>query len=951
MRTREEFLRFVLPTSGNYCLWVCKGRGENIRQELYGSVDELLSKVDGWVSREYNVFFAVGSFQTLANRTQENVESVKSFFLDLDAGENKKNAYPTTEDALVALKGFIKNTGFPKPNIIKSGSGLHVYWVFEKEIPKEEWQPYADGFKKLCEDSGLIIDPAVPADSARVLRVPYTKHVKDPNNPLDVVPLIEAPAVPFDLLKSLVSPVQTDMWANRPRFAQLDETTKALAGNFSHVFKNILIKSIEGNGCAQLAYIYENQEEIPEPLWRAGLSIAIHCEDGLKAIHKISDKHPEYNAEITESKALATKGPYTCETFKKLNPSLCAQCPHKITSPILLDSTLKEADPDAVIHQYDPQTDEVVDYPIPELPFPYFRGANGGIYRKPMSVKTEEGEEEELEPVLIYARDFYVVQRIHDPEYGESALLRLHLPKDGVREFLAPLADILSKDKFKNIIGKNGVAARDKQVNEIMAYVTRCIEHLQNTVKSAIGKTQMGWQDNNSSYVIGDREIFAGRVEYSPPSSSILGLVPKFKKAGSFHEWKDVINSYRAQEYAQRAYVFFHAFGTPLMRFMKNTKGFVVCTYGKGSGTGKTTVLQAVASAYGDPDLLLMNAESTPNSVANRLGTFQNIPVTVDEITELDPTVKAKMIYGATYGIGKERMEAGRNVERVNNITWQSCMLTSSNTAVDQEILSIKAAPEGILNRLLCLKAYDDLKTDPSVARNNFNRLFKNYGHAMEIYMEYVVSNLPECIALLDAVQERLERAAGILSTERFWSNDAATTITGGIISKRLGLHDIPITPVFNYIVEEIRTKRKEKKTFIIDDDDIISHYMYDNINRMVIANGQAGRTGLDSAAILSPRGNDLVMRFEPDTKLLYISVSDFRLYCTKKAFNMVEALMPHEKNKCLLGVKAKRLGAGTAFATLPAMRAYCFDATKLKNFDEESLKVNATATESDSRD
>lgn len=935
----------MLPASGNYCLWVCKGKGDNVRQKLYSSIEELLEKVDYWVAQDYNVFFGVASYQTLINRTQENSEALKSFFLDIDAGPNRKNAYPTTEDAMLALRAFVKKVNFPKPNIIKSGSGLHVYWVFDREVPKEEWQPYAEGFKQLCVDSGLIIDPAVPADSARVLRVPYTFHVKDVANPIEAVPLIEAPAISFDALKNLIPPVQTDLWANRPNFAQMDETTKALAGNFSHVFKNILIKSVEGEGCAQIAHIYENQSEIPEPLWRAGLSIAIHCEDGLKAIHKISNKHPEYNHDTTEKKALSTKGPYTCETFKKLNPELCVQCTHKITSPILLDSTIKEAEPDSVIKQYDPQTEEVVEYPVPDLPFPYFRGVNGGIYRKPMRGQSEDGEEE-LEPVLICTRDFYVVQRIHDPEYGESILLRLHLPKDGVREFLAPLADILSKDKFKSIIGKNGIAARDKQVGEIMGYVTKCVEHLQNTVKSAVGKTQMGWQHNNSSFVIGDREVFGDRIEYSPPSSPILGLVPKFKKAGTLSEWKDVINSYREPEYAQRAYVLFHAFGTPLMRFMKNTKGFVVCTYGKGSGTGKTTVLQAVASAYGDPDLLLMNAESTPNSVANRLGTFQNIPVTVDEITELDAATKAKMVYSSTYGIGKERMEAGRNVERVNNITWQSCMLTSSNMAVDQEILSIKSAPEGILNRLLCLKAYDDKKTDPAVARNNFNRLFKNYGHAMDIYMQYVAGNLPEVLALLDSVQERIESAASIMSTERFWSNDAATTITGGIIAKRLGLHDIPISPVFQYIVEEIITKRNEKKTFIMDDDDILSSYMYDNINRMVIANGMAGRTGLDAAAILSPRGNDLVMRFEPDTKLLFVSVADLRVYCTKKSFNLVEALLPHEKNKCLLGVKHKRLGSGTAYATLPAIRAYCFNTEKLKNFDEEALKSNAANNE-----
>jgi hypothetical protein len=68
MRTREEFLKFVLPTRGKYCLWVCQGKDENIRQKLYDSIDELLAKVDGWVESKYNVFFGVNSFKTTTKR-------------------------------------------------------------------------------------------------------------------------------------------------------------------------------------------------------------------------------------------------------------------------------------------------------------------------------------------------------------------------------------------------------------------------------------------------------------------------------------------------------------------------------------------------------------------------------------------------------------------------------------------------------------------------------------------------------------------------------------------------------------------------------------------------------------------------------------------------------------------------------------------------------------------
>jgi hypothetical protein len=49
--------------------------------------------------------------------------------------------------------------------------------------------------------------------------------------------------------------------------------------------------------------------------------------------------------------------------------------------------------------------------------------------------------------------------------------------------------------------------------------------------------------------------------------------------------------------------------------------------------------------------------------------------------------------------------------------------------------------------------------------------------------------------------------------------------------------------------------------------------------------------------------------------------------------------------------MKHKRLGSGTQYATLPAIRAYCFDVNKLANFNEEALRANATGTESSDTD
>jgi len=102
----------------------------------------------------------------------------------LDCGEDKP--YATLADGLVALKQFCKDVGLPRPTIIQSGRGAHVYWILDNAITRQEWKPYAERLKALCVEHNFHIDAAVPADPARILRIPETMHLKDVTNPLPV---------------------------------------------------------------------------------------------------------------------------------------------------------------------------------------------------------------------------------------------------------------------------------------------------------------------------------------------------------------------------------------------------------------------------------------------------------------------------------------------------------------------------------------------------------------------------------------------------------------------------------------------------------------------------------------------------------------------------------------------------------------------------------------------
>lgn len=938
MITRKEFLAMVLPPLQNgehYCSWGNKKVNEEdkVRQRFATSIDELSQQADDLQVDGFNAFYAMAKFGPKeSGRYAVNALALKSFFIDLDCGEGKP--YATLEDGLSALKVFCKATNLPRPTILRSGRGAHVYWVLEEPMPKDEWKPHAERLKELCTEHKFNIDYAVPADAARVLRVPETNHLKDPTNPIPVEVLHLAPLVSNTKMKELLEPTQDilSMLGKSDFKRPLDAMTLALMGASESKFKTILIKSVQGEGCAQIAHIYDNQANLEEPLWRAGLSIAQHCTDREKGIHVISSKHPEYNPQTTERKAAETKGPYTCETFKKLNPSGCEGCPHKFTSPIQLGREIIEAtEEDNVVTDIEPQTKESKTYVIPKFPFPFFRGKAGGIF-----VHTKNKDGEDIDEV-VYPYDFYVVKRMQDPDLGETLLLRLHLPKDGVRDFLMPLSSALSKEKFIGLVAQHGVTVLGKKQDILMQYVAKWVEELQLTGKAEKSHKQFGWLEDNSAIIVGDREIRATEIGYSPPNSTTLPNVPFFQCKGDFHLWKDTINAYGREGMEYRAFAFFMGFGTMLMKFTA-LDGFLLNLVSRESGSGKTTILQAINSIYGRPKELLLSPKDTYNVRMQRLGIMQNFAVTMDEITNMPPDQMSQQVYDVTSGRGKNRMKQHDNAERLNHTKFQTGLVTSSNRYVTDALLSIKGFPDGELKRVLEINVKPDSRDDATWARQHFGRLMNNYGHAIEPYAQALVGQLPMVQDILAKTQLRVEQAAEIRNAERYWALMASLAMAGGTIAKHLGLHDIPIKPVFDYSIELIKETRGRTREYMFDNDEFLGGFLQRHFHEILVINGNKdNRTGLDHAPIREPRGA-LTARYEPDTKMLYVVARTFREDCAKIMANFEETIAPLRKSKALVDIKKKRMTAGTVANTQAPVNALWLDTTKLDFFNENVL-------------
>jgi hypothetical protein len=938
MVSKTEFLSLVLPPTGQYCV-VGLGTDKKPKQVFVESIDEVSDYADAMVHKGYDAYFALANFQSDEGRTVANAKELNSFFIDIDCGANK--AYADQTEGIEALQKFLASTNFTKPTVIvNSGRGLHAYWVLEQPISREEWKPIAERFKALCQEHKFEADPAVTADVARILRVPETLNFKDPDNPLPTQVLKAGKRVSLGAFSEKLPVIDLlDIPGKKPFTRQMDPMTLALMGNYQSKFKTILIKSVNGEGCEQIANAFRNQDVLEEPLWRAALSIANACVDGSVGIHKISEQHPEYSANRTIKKANETKGPYTCATFKTLNPSACEGCTLKVTSPIQIGREIVEAaEEDNVVTQVEEVTKEEITYNIPTYPFPYFRGKVGGVYRRADPNKEDDKDE------LIYPYDVYVVKRIHDPDDGETLLLRLHLPKDGVREFIVPLTSALSKEKFINAVAQQGIAILGKRQELLMSYVTRWVEELQAMGKSEIARKQFGWLEDNSAFIVGDREIRAdGQVLYSPPTVVTLPTIPAFKPKGDFHVWKDIINAYGRPGMEQRAFAFFMGFGGPLMKFVGEgfLDGFLLNLVSQRGGSGKTTLLHAINSIYGNPKQLMLSYKDTHNHRMQRMGTMQSMTPTIDELTNLEVKIMSNLVYDITSGKGKNRMSGKANVERINLTTWQIPVVSSSNRRVKDALMTLKSFPDAELLRILEDEILPDTQDDPTWSKSHFGRIISNYGHAIDPYIKYLATNLPTVIELLGRVNRKLDRAANITNTERFWSAGIAIDITGGIIARNLGLHNIPIEPVFDHAVNLVNNTRNKNNEEFSSVADYLGGFLQRHYQDILVINGKThSRTGLEQAPIREPRGK-VVVRYEPDTKMLFVVNKEWRDDCAKTFMGYEDTLNPYRKSKAFIGLKKKRMLAGTAMGASDGVMALTFDTSKLDFFAEDAI-VNA---------
>lgn len=941
----KTFLETVLGDEGSYCVFATRATDDRKVQKFYPTIDALLHAACNFDDEGFDAYFALATFSEAGSRTASNVNQLRAFFLDLDCGPTKD--YETQKLAFDALRGFCKQLNLPRPTVVDSGRGIHVYWPLLMPVPRDTWLQGAEKLKALCRKHKLNADPVVTADSARVLRVPGTHNYKgDPPKEVRILGAVAEP-VAFEAFYALLSAdIDLDDAFTAPKKyvpSEQDVIMQAIMGSSTNRFKTIMLKTVAGKGCAQLAEVVLNQENVPEPLWRAGLSIAKFCVDAEKAVHKISEKHPDYSPEETEKKVARIQGPYLCSRFDEYRPDVCPKCQHwgKLKSPIVLGKEVQEAEEDDNIIIQPPlgvANAVPLQYIIPKYPSPFFRGKGGGVFKR---TTKPDGEVEEKS---IYYNDLYVVRRLRDPELGESVVMRLHLPKDGAREFTVPLSAVGAKDEFRKFLAMHGVAVLN--VAELMEYTMRWVSELQFKHEAEEARRQFGWSDEKAeSFAMGNVLVHKDRVEINAPSGATVGLFPYFTPKGTLEGWKETMRFYNRPGMEPHQFMVGLSFGSVLMEFQPiNAAAFHL--YSKESGLGKTTGMLAGASIWGNPDLLMMQERDTFNSKMNRAEVYKNLPCYMDELTNTKPQDLSDFAYQLPSGLQRNRMGAKGNVERVRGKPWKTLFGTTGNTSMIERISMFKALPKAEAQRILEHRA-ERLDFATKAETDQFAAAIKeNYGHAAVPYLQYIMNDLESTKNLANSVQQKLDIESNLTAENRFWSAMVSRTITGLMLAKRAELIDWHIAPIVQWAIKVMKAAQTTVYEMNTDVESILTDYLAENYNSMLriksTDDARKGSTGLDHLITpeASPRGNTFVARYEYDVKKLYLLPKPLKEWCGKQQINysgFVEGL----KSSRTKAVKSKmRLARGTNM-NLPPVDVLEIDCSGF--MDDETEQIMAT--------
>lgn len=904
----SEFLEAVTPSQGilyaaEPASFVDKnGKTVNYyKHTVCNSHSELALNCKAISNGQSNSYFALASFaqaeyyvdnphnpdkQKRKQRTKENAVAARSMWVDLDCGPSKE--YSSQKAALADLKRAIKQAKIPNPTfIVNSGYGVHAYWAFSKDVPKEIWEPVAVRFDALMRGAGLKHDK-VTANIACVLRAPGTINYKY-GSEKDVTILAHKDVVRFTdwvaAIKGGIKALKVELPKERPT----SNLNSALGGGMDDFPPSDADKIADR--CAVLGEMRKLQGAgQDEQQWYNALGILKYTEQGEDVCQDWSSGHDDYDPVIVSDKVNHWEyGPTRCETMRQLFDA-CADCKLTCNSPISLGFPEPEHQTTVAVLPDEADTDQApVIEVLPELP-DEMKTSFAWSEKKGMQAKIEDDDGNYF--YVSFCSQFPVPQFIFYDKIQETFFVRV-TARTAPFTWLSgdiPL-DVVQKGGI-NLVGALGgkcaITVRDD--GKILArFMKTWVDIIRQSTDLQAMRDQMGWQ-RDGSFLLGNR-LFSpdGDIRDVVVARGLAKYAESHVAQGDTQTFVDIIDQlYNRPNYEQYQFFWLASFGSILLKFLhSHSMGVTLAAYSPDSGTGKTSVCKAAIANFGDPSGFGQQADgqdgATEYAITVMAGLRHNLPILIDEITGWDNQRLGKFLYRICNGTAKMQGSADGGLRDTSSYNWNTVSYITSNAPLGEKMSTEVKNSQAMLARLFDVrfesKGFD---TKDSIL---FEKLWQHSGNTGAEFIHYVVQNQDKVAKLCRKIMDSLSEETKAGQSARFWMMLTAVTITAGHITKMLGMHQFDMDKLRSWTVNRI-SEVQQNADMAMESIEDIAHSMMSDLQTGLICtidapNGRGDYVGF-APGYGAPR-NSVSARFIVSTGDVYIPVSTAKRWCSEK--------------------------------------------------------------------
>lgn len=753
--------------------------------------------------RVYEPMQSANGFQYKKGRkSAQNAANLRTFFIDVDVKPDKPGkAYASTQEAIAALRDFLRASGMPRPSLIVfSGTGgIHCHWTLTQALTRQEWQPYADALAELTRKHGFKVDPQRTADSASLMRVPGTFNFKR-DQPLPVT-LAKSQGPDYELSQLPLSPAAT-LISPKPNasVSMFPGALDALAGGVQRESRPVVLDTVAQAGCGFIKDALDTGgKDYAEPLWHLTTLAAVFAENGREKAHEMAQGHASYAVEDTDAlfdrklkeREEKNLGWPSCRSIQNAGCKACATCPYLShgKSPLHLGKTATM-----------PNTAEE------DLPSGYVRDPNTKVIQR---VHYDDNSNATTIPLVKHG--------MYDPWIQANPYILHFTCRDllgRVTSISVPFEMFSAPDVLGKHLNSCGMQVTRGTAKILGDFLVSWVEKLREKRNAIVTSKPFGWVDENgkiTGFSYGGRVWSPGGDRPAATSEPVIDNA--YRPCGEMEKWKIAANMITDQRRPALDMILALSFAAPLMRFTGET-GAIVSTYSSDSGVGKSTAIKVAQAVWGSPKKGVQGLDDTINSVGGKIGTLRHLPMFWDELKTED-TTKRFVEFAFKISSGKEKSRMRADATQRDPGDWQTLLLAATNDSlVDFIAANSRVSPAGLYRVFEALVPPGPPTMLGGDAARITGTLEHHFGQAGLVYAKFLGEQSELVANEVISVHNSLCKKLDMKNDERLWFASMATIVAGARFANKLNLTQIQVKPLLVFLVEVLGKLRQQRERF-----------------------------------------------------------------------------------------------------------------------------------------